>query len=535
MPVDGHLIADVQRLRQLGEQSLFLLVVGGKGAGKSTALRSFVSGLPAATEARHAAEVHAIVLDTPAASSSENGFTLWTLTYSSVAHSSSVLGTLAGHAPPLRPFSIIVADDIDIVWLLCSMNGLLPSLQRLLQGAFKSSSCAVVASAPSQDMVPAWLLEQRAPALYTLRDLTEAGMRRLLRTVPQMPFKSHSEPLIGAQSLSTSRQMLLFNACMTLEAATHGTTGEELRLLAREGCEFLHHRRSPTAAQHTLPHLYGLGEVRHRISTLVSIFAKQRSPCRGGRLVASLPSSTGLLLHGPSGCGKSSLARQTAADFPSIPFFFVECTMLFSKYLGESEGQLREVYRQARTRTPAVVVLEDLDVIAQSRGAMQYGNGDQGSENGKGQLDVTRRMLAVLLCELDGVTDNSGVLTIGITNAPHVLDAAVLRQGRLETLVYIPPLTQDGAEELCRDFFQLFDGAEEQRHECALMVARHAVGCAAASLQYVLRKVFESCALRHGWNAATAGSLPLPSAAEVQGLLFENCSMLRRVNYPHFE
>lgn len=535
MSVDGHLIADVQRLRQLGGQSLFHLVVGGKGTGKSTALQSFVSGLQVTTKARHAAGVHDCVLTAPAAASPDDDFTLWTLTYDTVARGSSALGALSTRTALLRPFSIVVADDIDLLWLLCSMNGLLPPLQRLLQAALTSSSCAIVASAPSQDTVPAWLLEQKVPALYPLRELTEAGARRLLRSVPQPLFKSRGELLISVQTPFTSRQMFLFNTCMTLEAASHGATGEKLRSLVQEDCAFLHHRRSSTGAQRVPPRLYGLGEVRHRIRTLVSVFAAHSSPGGGGRLMASLPSSTGLLLHGPSGCGKSSLARQIAADFPSIPFFFVECTMLFSKYLGESEAQLREVYRRARTRPPAVVVLEDLDVIAQSRGAMQHGDGDQGSGNGKNQLDVTRRMLAGLLCELDGVTDNSGVLTIGITNAPQVLDAAVLRQGRLETLVYIPPLTRDGAEEWCTHFFERFNGAEGERRECVVTVASHAVGCAAASLQYILRKVFEASVLRHGWDAAAAGSLSLPTLSEIQGHLFESCSVLRRVNHPHFE
>ncbi|CAJ1026467.1 putative ATPase family associated with various cellular activities (AAA) [Leishmania shawi] len=535
MSVDGHLIADVQRLRQLGEQSLFFLLVGSKGAGKSTALQSFVSGLSVTTKVRHAAGVHDIILTAPAAASPDDDFTLWTLTYAAVAHSSSSLGVIATYALSLRPFSIVVVDDIDLLWLLCSINGLLPLLQRLLQAALTSSSCVIVASAPSQDTVPAWLLEQRLPALYPLRELTEAGMRRLLRSVPQPLFKSHVELLSGAQTLSTSRQMLLFNACMTLEAAAHGVTGENLRSLARENCAFLHHRRSPAVSQWAPPHLYGLSEARHRISTLVSVFTAHSSPGGGDRLLASLLSSTGLLLHGPSGCGKSSLARQLASDFPSMPFFFVECTRLFSKYLGESEEQLRDVYRRARARTPAVVVLEDLDVIAQSRGVMRCGDSDQGTGNGKGQLDVTRRMLAGLLCELDGVIGNSGVLTIGITNAPQVLDAAVLRQGRLETLVYIPPLTHDGAEELCAHFFQRFDGAEGQRRECAMVVANHAVGCAPASLQYVLRKVFEASALRHGWDSASAGSLPLPTIAAIQGHLFESCSILQRVNHLHFE
>ncbi|KAK7195775.1 ATPase domain protein [Novymonas esmeraldas] len=527
MSVDGHLIADVQRLRQLGGQSLFLVVLGGKGAGKSAALQSLTAGLPANTNARHVAAVTELLLATDATAPPDDELLVCTLNYAAVARGSSALGALAAPALSLRRFSVVVADDVDVLWHLCSANGLLPSLQRLLQAVLTGNSCAVVASASSQDALPLWLTERRVPVVYPIRDLTEAGMRRLLRSLPQSSLQAHSEELISAQTLSTSRQMLVFNACMTLESAKCDATPEQLRALAHEGCAFLHHRRPPTATSRAPPTLYGLAEVRHRLTTLVAVFAARSRPGGGGRLMGALPSSTGVLLHGPSGCGKSNLARQVAIDFPTVPCFVVECTTLFSKYLGESEERLRELYRRARACAPAVVVLEDMDVIAQSRGAMEHAGGDGG---GKHQLDVSRRMLAGLLCELDGVADNSGVLTIGVTNAPHVLDAAVLRQGRLETLLYVPPLTRDGAAEMCADFFERFAGAEEERRERALRVAGCAVGCPAASLQYVLRKVFEASARGgSGWTVTEAGAPALPSAAEVEAVLLECRSVLQQV------
>lgn len=537
MSVDGHLIADVQRLRRLGGKSLFLLVTGGKGSGKSTALRAFCTGLAAATPVRHASSLQSCCQDASEAAATDDIFTLWTVDYGSVAATGAVLdSSTTCTRPTLHRHSVFVVDDVDLLWSLCSINGVLQHLQRLLYAALTSPSCALVASAPSHDGVPSWLTIVAAPVLYPLHELTEASMRRLLRAVPAAHFKICGEPLVSAQaSSSSSRQLLLMNTCMSLEAAANGSDAAALALRAKTGSAFLHHQRNSDRELPSTSRLYGLSEMQHRVETLVSVFAARSSPGGGGRLMASLPSSTGLLLHGPSGCGKSSLARQLAASFPAVPFFFVDCTMLFSKYLGESEEQLREVYRHARARAPAVVVLEDLDVIAQSRGAMQLsGGGDQGG--GKGQLDVTKRMLAGLLCELDGLVDNTGVLTIGITNAPHVVDAAVLRQGRLETILYVPPLSDEGAAAMCADFFARFAGDEDARRQCAEAVAQQAVGCAAASLQYVLRRIFESAAALHGWPTADAGELPLPALADVQRHLFESCGALRRAPaLTHFE
>lgn len=540
MSVDGRLIADVQRLRHLDGASLFLLVSGSKGAGKTTALNAFVNGLHAFGAVSEVDPMTLLLSKAEESAPPTNEFVLCRVTYLAVAEGSAQASG-AGGASGVRlpPFTVLVVDDVDLLWSLCGANNVLGYLQRLLDLALWSPSCAVVASAPSLDAVPGWLLERKMPVEHPLRELTEAGMRRLLRAVPQPLLKKYGEDVLSAQSLSTSRTLLLFNACMTMRSAAHGVdTPPALRAVAQENSAFLHHRRPPTEDRQGSAHrLYGLEDVCHRLRTLLSVFVSHSSAAGGGRLMAALPSSTGVLLHGPSGCGKSRLTRQLAADFPAVPFFFVECTMLFSKYLGESEEQLREVYRRARTRAPAVVILEDIDVIAQSRGAMTRNDGG-GSSGGssKGNLDVTKRMLAGLLCELDGVTDNSGVLTIGVTNAPTVLDAAVLRQGRLETILHIPPLTHEGALTMCGGFFRRFDGDASAQQQCSEAVASQAAGCSAAALQYILRKVFERVVEQQGWPEEEKNArLPLPALQDLHGLLFEHCAMLTRVNATHFE
>lgn len=92
---------------------------------------------------------------------------------------------------------------------------------------------------------------------------------------------------------------------------------------------------------------------------------------------------TGMLLHGASGCGKTALMRRLAQDCPCVSFIHVECTRLFSKYLGDSEERLRAVYRRARASRPAVVVLDAIDVIATSRGCAGGSRGSGSSGGAK--------------------------------------------------------------------------------------------------------------------------------------------------------
>lgn len=297
--------------------------------------------------------------------------------------------------------------------------------------------------------------------------------------------------------------------------------------------------------------LYGLEDILDRLVMIIKIFLSQQqnestslSPSftgssklqcsKGGTLLSSMPSTTGVLLYGPSGCGKSALTHVLRQRFPQVSFFSIRCSSLFAKYLGESERRLRNVYAKARAASPAIVVLDEIDVIALSRGAMQNGESNEGGQVGAG-ANVSKRMLAALLCELDGLTSNKGVLTIGTTNAPHVMDPAILRQGRLETLLLVPPLAVSAAEKMAANVFRHFEkgNASETKsnsvveviHKQAL-VARIALateGCTPACLEYVLRQVVERCVLPslpfEQLESGTPISVPLPTPAEIDSIL----------------
>ena len=99
---------------------------------------------------------------------------------------------------------------------------------------------------------------------------------------------------------------------------------------------------------------------------------------------------------------------------------------LLSKWVGESERAVRELFRRAREAAPTLVFLDEVDALAPIRG--------QATDGG-----TTDRVVAALLTELDGVEDLRNVVVIGATNRPDLIDPALLRPGRLERLVYVPP------------------------------------------------------------------------------------------------
>ena len=144
----------------------------------------------------------------------------------------------------------------------------------------------------------------------------------------------------------------------------------------------------------------------------------------------------GVLLYGPPGCGKTFLVRALAGS-GEANVLTVKGAELLSKWVGESEAAVRELFRRARESAPALVFLDEVDALAPVRGA--------GNDGG-----TTDRVVAALLTELDGVEQLRDVVVVAATNRPDRIDPALLRPGRLERLVFVPPPDAAARTEILR-------------------------------------------------------------------------------------
>jgi transitional endoplasmic reticulum ATPase len=132
----------------------------------------------------------------------------------------------------------------------------------------------------------------------------------------------------------------------------------------------------------------------------------------------------GILLSGPPGCGKTLLARALATE-SGVNFISVKGPALLSKYVGESERGVREIFRKAKQAAPCIVFFDEIDALVPVRTA--------GSDS-----HVAERVISQFLTELDGVEELTGVLVLGATNRPDILDPAVLRPGRFDGVLEVP-------------------------------------------------------------------------------------------------
>jgi transitional endoplasmic reticulum ATPase len=133
----------------------------------------------------------------------------------------------------------------------------------------------------------------------------------------------------------------------------------------------------------------------------------------------------GILLSGPPGCGKTLLAKAIANE-SQVNFISVKGPALLSKYVGDSERQVRDVFRKARQAAPCIIFFDELDALMPARGGAVSDS------------PVTDRVLSQFLAELDGIEELKGVLVLGATNRLDRLDPAVLRPGRFDEVVEIP-------------------------------------------------------------------------------------------------
>lgn len=253
-----------------------------------------------------------------------------------------------------------------------------------------------------------------------------------------------------------------------LAAITHGFVGADLAALVREAA-FETLRRTlpdrhgdPARAQgqlcvtnadfqHALKHVHpsalremtvdvadvawddvgGLAEVKRRLREGVELPFKDPEAFR--RLGIRPP--RGFLLFGPPGTGKTLLARAVARE-AEVNFVVVRASALLTPWFGESEQAVSRLFARARQVAPAVLFLDEIDALAPRRGSSP------------GEPVVTERVVDTLLAEMDGVEPLEGVVVLGATNRPGLLDPAMIRPGRLEELLYVPPPDADVRREI---------------------------------------------------------------------------------------
>ncbi|ERG92627.1 MAG: AAA family ATPase, CDC48 subfamily [Haloquadratum walsbyi J07HQW1] len=146
-----------------------------------------------------------------------------------------------------------------------------------------------------------------------------------------------------------------------------------------------------------------------------------------------IQSAKGVLMYGPPGTGKTMLAKAVANESESN-FISVKGPELLDKYVGESEKGVRDIFKKARENAPTVVFFDEIDSIATERGGT---TGDSG---------VSERVVSQLLTELDGLESLEDVVVIATTNRPDLIDAALLRPGRLDRHVHVPVPTETARE-----------------------------------------------------------------------------------------
>lgn len=164
----------------------------------------------------------------------------------------------------------------------------------------------------------------------------------------------------------------------------------------------------------------GVDEAKAELSEVVNFL---KSPDEYGRLGARLPK--GILLVGPPGTGKTLLAKAVAGE-AGVPFFSISGSEFVEMFVGVGAARVRDLFEQARGKAPCIVFIDELDALGKAR-----------SSGGLGGHDEKEQTLNQLLVELDGFDSKSGIVLLGATNRPEILDPALLRAGRFDRQVLV--------------------------------------------------------------------------------------------------
>ncbi len=221
----------------------------------------------------------------------------------------------------------------------------------------------------------------------------------------------------------------------------------------------------------------------------------------------------GILLYGPPGTGKTLLAKAVATE-AGANFIAVKGPEVLSKWVGESEKAIREIFRKARQVAPTVIFFDEIDAIAPRRGAHL----DSG---------VTERIVNQLLTEMDGIGSRGDVIVIAATNRPDILDPALLRPGRFDRIIYVPAPDEKARYEILKVHTKKVP-IEGDKEELLKYLAKKTEGYSGADLAALVKEA-AIMAIREAYQQLKEKGLPESE------LVKELNSMDIKVTKKHFE
>ncbi|MBV9941515.1 MAG: ATP-dependent zinc metalloprotease FtsH [Solirubrobacterales bacterium] len=196
-------------------------------------------------------------------------------------------------------------------------------------------------------------------------------------------------------------------------------------------------RRVEGAEQHvTFNDVAGIDEAKAELSEIVDFL---KNPDKYVKLGGRIP--RGVLLSGLPGTGKTLLARAVAGE-AGVPFFQMSASEFVEMIVGVGASRVRDLFQQAKTAAPAIIFIDELDAIGRSRSSA--------GPNISGGHDEREQTLNQILTEMDGFDPRSGVIVLGATNRPEILDPALLRPGRFDRRVFVSPPDRAGREAILR-------------------------------------------------------------------------------------
>jgi transitional endoplasmic reticulum ATPase len=396
---------------------LGVLLTGPEGVGKATVVRSVA----------HAAEAEVVELAAPTLAALEPN--------AGAAKLSAAIESAVSRTP-----SVLLITDIDALLPATSPPPIATVVIETLRAAVRNPGFAVVATSAHPEAVDPRVrgvdLLDRSVSIPLPDAKTRVELLRvLLRDVPvesDVDFGVLSERtpgFVAADLIALRREAAVRAAVRT---ASSIASADLIAALSTVRPTSLSTSDNLQTGGLTLDQVGDMVEVKQSLTE--TVLWPLRYPDSFARLGVEPP--RGVLLYGPPGCGKTFLVRALAGT-GQLNVIAVKGAELMDKWVGESERAVRELFRRAAEAAPAMVFLDEVDALAPRRG--------QSSDSG-----VADRVVAALLTELDGVEPMRDVVVLGATNRPELIDPALLRPGRLERLVYVPPPDADARTEILK-------------------------------------------------------------------------------------